>query len=450
MVSIFIPLLKHGIHMMRTRRFLLPRAVAAALAAPGLAGCPGDGPVEPRPAAVASVTLSPDAVTLRVGEARTLAATPRDAGGAPLAGRTVAWASSNPAVAEVDGNGAVRGVAPGGPVTITATSEGQSGTAQVTVTLVPVASVRVVLAADTIFQGSTHPLAATALDSAGNVLAGYTAAWTSSDATVAAVDAAGQLSAVAAGGPVTITATLGGVAGSLQVTVAPRIAARVSLAPSFTAVAAGGSAQLRAAAFDAAEVEIPDPVTHWGGGGAIAAVSQTGSVTGTAVGIAAVTARVDAAADSAWVAVVEPQGLLSTAFARERVKTAAAPGDTLTVAVVLDLSRAAADGDLGSAQFDLAYDPAVLSYVSAEGVAAGSSTFDVPTPGTFKFAFAATAPQTSATVTLVQVRFRVAAGAPVGAQRVLTLTYTAPPTSTTFASYPLPVGVGGRIRVGAP
>src|SRR3989454_4423616 len=47
--------------------------------------------------------------------------------------RSVTWASSNTAVATVNGSGLVSGGA-AGPATITATSEGQSGMATVTVT----------------------------------------------------------------------------------------------------------------------------------------------------------------------------------------------------------------------------------------------------------------------------------------------------------------------------
>src|SRR3989449_1259723 len=59
-----------------------------------------------------------------------------------LSGRTIAWSSGSPAVATVSASGLVTGVA-AGSVTITATSEGQSGTATITVSTVPVASVTV-------------------------------------------------------------------------------------------------------------------------------------------------------------------------------------------------------------------------------------------------------------------------------------------------------------------
>src|SRR5204862_8047129 len=63
-----------------------------------------------------------------------LTATPKDANGNTLTGRVVTWQSSNSAIASVNGSGLVSGVAAGGPVTITATSEGRSGTSAITVT----------------------------------------------------------------------------------------------------------------------------------------------------------------------------------------------------------------------------------------------------------------------------------------------------------------------------
>src|SRR5437667_11561795 len=61
-------------------------------------------------------------------------ATHRDSIGYTLTGRVVNLQSSNSAIASVNGSGLVSGVAAGGPVTITATSEGRSGTSAITVT----------------------------------------------------------------------------------------------------------------------------------------------------------------------------------------------------------------------------------------------------------------------------------------------------------------------------
>ena len=91
-------------------------------------------------APVATVGVTPTPSSLTVGQTVQLTATPRDAGGNALTGRVVTWGSSSTNVATVNGNGLVTGVA-AGSVTITATSEGRSGTAAVSVTPTPVASV---------------------------------------------------------------------------------------------------------------------------------------------------------------------------------------------------------------------------------------------------------------------------------------------------------------------
>src|SRR6266566_2823478 len=82
---------------------------------------------------VASVTVSPASASVQAGQAVQLTATPKDASGNPLTGRTVTWTSSNTSVATVNSSGLVSCVV-AGSATITATSEGQSGTSAVTVT----------------------------------------------------------------------------------------------------------------------------------------------------------------------------------------------------------------------------------------------------------------------------------------------------------------------------
>ncbi|MGH6690542.1 MAG: Ig-like domain-containing protein, partial [Gammaproteobacteria bacterium] len=84
-------------------------------------------------APVASVTVTPGVATVTVGGTVQLVAIPRDAGGNPLPGRSVSWASSNTGIATVSSSGVVSGVA-AGPATITASSEGHAGTSTVGVT----------------------------------------------------------------------------------------------------------------------------------------------------------------------------------------------------------------------------------------------------------------------------------------------------------------------------
>jgi len=87
---------------------------------------------------VASVTVDPGAASVQEGDSMQLSASTRDALGSVVAGQTVSWSSSNEAVARVGGSsGVTTGVSPG-TATITATSDGLSGTAEITVIPVPV------------------------------------------------------------------------------------------------------------------------------------------------------------------------------------------------------------------------------------------------------------------------------------------------------------------------
>ena len=82
---------------------------------------------------VAAVAVGPASSSLPTGATVQLTATVKDGDGNALTGRSITWASSDPTVATVDATGLVLGIAIG-PATITATSEGVSGTATVTVT----------------------------------------------------------------------------------------------------------------------------------------------------------------------------------------------------------------------------------------------------------------------------------------------------------------------------
>lgn len=81
---------------------------------------------------VASITISPSAAQLDVGQAQQFTATPRDRFGVALSGRAITWTSSATVVATVSSTGLVQAVA-AGSATITATSEGVTALASVSV-----------------------------------------------------------------------------------------------------------------------------------------------------------------------------------------------------------------------------------------------------------------------------------------------------------------------------
>src|SRR5439155_3727392 len=105
---------------------------------------------------------------------------------------------SNGAVASVNGSGLVTAVATGA-ATITATSEGQSGTAVVTVSNVPVASVTVTPASASVQQGATVQLTATPRDANGTALSGRVVTWGSNNTAVATLSGSGLVSCSGSG-----------------------------------------------------------------------------------------------------------------------------------------------------------------------------------------------------------------------------------------------------------
>ncbi|MEP6833043.1 MAG: Ig-like domain-containing protein, partial [Gemmatimonas sp.] len=82
---------------------------------------------------IAAVTVTPPTAQVTVGGSTAqLTAVARDANGAALNGRAISWSTSSSAIATVSQAGVVTAVA-GGSATITATAEGRSGTAAITV-----------------------------------------------------------------------------------------------------------------------------------------------------------------------------------------------------------------------------------------------------------------------------------------------------------------------------
>ena len=129
------------------------------------------------PVPVATVTVSPNPATVLVGATTTLTALAKDAAQNTITGRPVTWSTENAAVATVAG-GVVTGVT-AGQATITATVEGKQGTAIVTVSQVPVATVTLEPSTSSVLAGATVQLTPVMKDAQNNVLTGRPRTWTS-------------------------------------------------------------------------------------------------------------------------------------------------------------------------------------------------------------------------------------------------------------------------------
>ena len=168
---------------------------------------------------VTGVSLSPDTLTLKVGESKTLTPTitPTIA-----TNQDVTWESSNTNVATVN-NGTVTALSTG-TATITVKTEDGEFTDTCTVTVnaadyVPVESVSLNKTSTTLTVGDTETLTATVQpDGASN----RTVTWTSSNPSVATVDASGTVTAVSEGtANITVTTEDGNFTATCEVTVNP-------------------------------------------------------------------------------------------------------------------------------------------------------------------------------------------------------------------------------------
>ena len=257
------------------------------------------------PLPVASVSVTPATATIGVGQTAQYAAITRDAFGNPLGGRTVTWSSSNPGVATVNGAGQATGVAVGA-ATLTATSEGKSGTAAILVTNVPVASVAVSPASASVQVGQTVQLAATPRDANGNPLSGRAVSWASSNTAVATVSGSGLVTGVRAG-TATITATSEGQGGTATITVSTVPVASVTVSPATASVQAGQTVQLAATPKDANGNPLSGRTVTWASSNsAVATVGGSGLVTGVTAGSATITATSEGKSGTSAITVTAP------------------------------------------------------------------------------------------------------------------------------------------------
>jgi outer membrane protein OmpA-like peptidoglycan-associated protein len=253
--------------------------------------------------AVASVAVNPRMATLASpGMAQQLSASPADRHGRRLAGRAVTWTSSDESVAAVSPTGMVTAVG-NGHATITAVSEGVTGTASVTVTQT-LAWIAVAPASATFDAlGATQQLTASARDANNHAFPGVPFTWTSSDAAVATVSPSGLVTSVG-NGTARITAASSERSASTTVTVA-QTTASVTVTPAASTISRiGGTAQLTAQATDATGRPIAGKTFTWTSDAAgVATVSSAGVATSVANGVAHITARADGKAASATVTV---------------------------------------------------------------------------------------------------------------------------------------------------
>ena len=251
---------------------------------------------------VAGVDVTPVTSNLVVGQTSRLSARLRDASGATITGRMISWSSNRSNVATVSSDGLVSAVA-AGTATITATSEGRSGSATVNVATRPASAVIVSPGQVTIFAGQTVQLGTVVTDDRGQVLIGQSVSFSSNNTQVATVSAGGLVTGVSTG-TATITATSDGATGTATVTIAPDPVAVVDVSPASASIVVGSSVQLVATPRNVSGQPLTGRTIFWSTGSpSLATVSSSGVVTGVAAGNAVIVATVDGRQGSAVVQV---------------------------------------------------------------------------------------------------------------------------------------------------
>jgi YVTN family beta-propeller protein len=288
-----------------------------------------------------SVAVTPPSATLdALSAAQPFAAQAFDINGNPVSSAAFTWATSNGLVASVDSAGLATALA-NGTVTISATADGVTGAASLTIAQA-VASVTVSPQSATLHSlNDTEQFTAHAVDRLGNSLAPQpTFTWSARNTLVARVNQGGLATSLATG-LTQIVAASSGVADSADLTV-QQVATSVTVTPDRVLLTSvGETVQLTAEALDAGGSPVPGAAFIWSSGNTLAAtVDPAGLVTAVADGTSDVIAATAGVQDTAQVTV----NLLGAATQLVFIQQPPSPaffGDTFTVQI-------AAQDDLGN------------------------------------------------------------------------------------------------------
>ena len=227
----------------------------------------------PAPATVAPqrVDVTPPTADAQVGQTLTFGAVGIDPSGKPMDAKPTAWfaAPFDSAAADLQGN--VTFFAPG-QIRVGAIVSGKSGFAVVTVRPQAPASIQIETPASPVMVGGGINLHATALTSSGNPLADVEFTWRSESPGIAAVDAAGLVTALAPGAA-TIRVTTGAASATTTVRVIGGRVQRLTVEPRSTAVRTGDVVHFSATASGADAVH---PAVRWSVSGAGASIDADG------------------------------------------------------------------------------------------------------------------------------------------------------------------------------
>lgn len=191
---------------------------------------------------VSSIAVTPQTLSLEEGGTATLSVNVLPANADD---RSYSWSTSDEKVATVDSEGKVTAIKAGeAEITATTADGGKKSSCKVTVDIVRPKSVSLDVTEKTLYRGDEFTLTATVLPTEA---VDKSVTWRSSDASVAKVDAAGKVTALAEGkATITVTTVDGGRTATCDVTVEICRPESVSLNYTTFSMTKGGTLQLEA------------------------------------------------------------------------------------------------------------------------------------------------------------------------------------------------------------
>jgi uncharacterized protein YjdB len=345
-----------------------------------ISGITGTATLTVTPAAptLSSIAVTPASVSLIAGATQQFTATGvySDNSTQDLTS-SVTWTSSSAAVATINAAGLAT-AASAGSTTITATDNGASATASLTVTApaATLSSIAVTPASVSLIAGNTQQFTATGTYSDGSTVNLTSAVtWSSSTTAVATINAAG-LATAASAGSTTITATDGSVSGTASLSVTappPPTLSTIAVTPASASIAAGSTQPFTATATysDGSTSNITSTATWASSNNAVATVNASGVATGVSAGSASISATLNGVTGSS--------ALTVTAVTKTVTSIAVTPANpSFAVGNTQQFTATATYGDASTADVTStatwASSSASVASINASGLATGAAT----------------------------------------------------------------------------
>jgi len=264
---------------------------------------------------IASISVTPDDLTLGIGIGQQYTATAVYSDGSTQDLTSgVTWSSSATSVATINGSGLLT-TAGAGTSTITATVGSLTDTTTLTVVAAHLISIAVSPSPVSLAKGTAQQFAATGSFDDGSTQLLTSVTWSSGNAAVASVNAASGTATAVGTGSTTVTATSGSVSGSASVTVTGATLVSLAVTPVNSTMPSGTTKQMTATGTfsDSSTQDITGSAVWSSSTPAAATVNNQGLVTSIANGSTTIAASLGSVSGSTSLT-VSPVKLVSIAI----------------------------------------------------------------------------------------------------------------------------------------